>query len=268
MEPRRPYATDLSDREWALIQHLVPAAKLGGRPEQYPTREILDAIFSSLRRGCAWRLLPHDFPPWQLVYQYCWRWRKDGTWQHIHDMLRGAVRVAAGKRRQPSAGSIDRQSIKTTETGGAAAMTRTSTSRGASGISWSIPSGLLLAVVVTAANVQDRDGAKSVLAVLRHKFSRLRPSWADGAYAGPLVDWVRDLRRSRPIRLEITKRSNAVKGFVVIPKRWVVERTFGWRNRYRRLSKDDELLPDTSQAVIQVSMIHVMVRRLTRIAPY
>jgi putative transposase len=127
---------------------------------------------------------------------------------------------------------------------------------------------LLLAVVVTAANVQDRDGAKSVLAVLRHKFSRLRHIWADGAYAGSLVDWVRELRRYRPIRLEITKRSDAVKGFVVIPKRWVVERTFGWLNRYRRLSKDYELLPDTSKAVIQVTMIHVMVRRLARIAPY
>jgi putative transposase len=116
--------------------------------------------------------------------------------------------------------------------------------------------------------VQDRDGAKSVLAVLRHKFSRLRHIWADGAYAGPLVDWVRELRRYRPIRLEITKRSDAVKGFVVIPKRWVVERTFGWLNRYRRLSKDYELLPDTSKAVIQVTMIYVMVRCLARISPY
>jgi putative transposase len=140
MEPRRPYPTDLSDREWALIQHLVPATKPGGRPEKYPKREILDAIFSILRSGCAWRLLPHDFPPWQIVYQYFWRWRKDGTWQHMHDLLRGDVRVAAGKRRQPSAGIIDSQSIKTTEKGGSAAMTRTSTSRGASGISWSIPS--------------------------------------------------------------------------------------------------------------------------------
>jgi transposase len=132
MEPRKPYPTDLSDREWALIQHLVPTAKPGGRPEKYPKREILDAIFYILRGGCAWRLLPHDFPPWQIVYQYFWRWQNDGTWQRMHDLLRGDVRVAAGKRRQPSAGIIDSQSVKTTEKGGSGAMTRASRSKGGS----------------------------------------------------------------------------------------------------------------------------------------
>jgi putative transposase len=127
---------------------------------------------------------------------------------------------------------------------------------------------LLLAVVVTAASVQDRAGAMQVLEGLRYKFSRLRLIWADGAYAGPLVDWVRALRPQRPIRLVITKRSAAAQGFVVIPKRWIVERTLGWFNRYRRLSKDYEFLPDTSEAMIWVTMIHVMVRRLARIAPY
>jgi putative transposase len=128
--------------------------------------------------------------------------------------------------------------------------------------------GLLLSVVVTGANVQDRDGAKSLLAVLRHQFSRVRHIWADGAYTGPLVDWVRDLRPHRPIRLEITKRSDHRKGFVVIPKRWVVERTLGWFNRYRRLSKDYEYDTETSEAMIRVAMIHLMVRRLARIVPY
>src|ERR671928_1589502 len=135
MKPRKPYPTDLSDREWALIHHLVPPAKPGGRPETYPKREILDAIFSILRGGCAWRLLPHDFPPWQMVYQYFWRWRKDGTWQRMHDLLRGDVRVAAGKRRQPSAAIIDSQSVKTTEKGGCAALMSTNRSKAVSAIS-------------------------------------------------------------------------------------------------------------------------------------
>ena len=127
---------------------------------------------------------------------------------------------------------------------------------------------MILALVVTAASVQDRDGAKPLLEILRHKFSRLRHIWADGAYAGPLVDWVRALRPPRPIRLEITKGSDRAKGFVVIPKRWSVERTLGWFNRYRRLSKDYELLPETSEAIVQVTMIHLMVRRLARTASY
>ena len=128
--------------------------------------------------------------------------------------------------------------------------------------------GLLLAVVVTAANVQDRDGAQGVLAVLRHKFLRLRLIWADGAYAGALVDWVWALRPHRPIRLEMTTRSDHLKGFVVIPKRWIVERTLGWFNRYRRVSKDDAYDTETSEAMIRVAMIHLMVRRLARIVPY
>jgi transposase len=138
MEPRKPYPTDLSDTEWDLIKHLVPEAKLGGRPEKYPKREILNGIFYILRGGCAWRLLPHDFPPWQIVYHYFWVWRQDGTWQVMHDLLRGDVRMAAGKHRQPSAGIIDSQSVKTTEKGGATATIRTNTSTAANAISLSI----------------------------------------------------------------------------------------------------------------------------------
>jgi putative transposase len=141
MEPRKPYPTDLSDREWVLIQHLVPAANPGGHPEKYPKREILDAIFYLLRGGCAWGLLPHDFPPWPIVDQYFWRCRNDGTWQRMHDLLWGDVRVAVGKRRQPSAGILDSQSVKTTETGGSGAMTRPSRSTGGSATSSWTPSG-------------------------------------------------------------------------------------------------------------------------------
>jgi putative transposase len=127
---------------------------------------------------------------------------------------------------------------------------------------------LILAVAVTAASVQDRDGAKTVLAVLQHRFSRLRVIWADQAYAGQLIAWVKALRVSRPVRLDIVKRAAMAQRFVVSPKRWIVERTFGWLNRYRRLSKDYEWLPATSEAMIQVSMIHLMIRRLARTVSY
>jgi putative transposase len=139
MDPRKLYPTDLSDTEGDVISPVVPAAQPGGRPETYPTRELLDAIFSILRGGCAWRLLPHDFPPWPIVYQYFWRWRHDGTWQRRHDLRRGDVRVAAGKRRQPSAAIRERQAVKTTEPGGAAGTMPANRSTAASGPSASIP---------------------------------------------------------------------------------------------------------------------------------
>ena len=140
MNPRQPYPTDLSDQAWNSINHLVPEAKPGGRPEDYPKREILNGIFYLLRTGCSWRMLPHALPPWRIVYDYCWQWRKDGTWQRLHDLLRGDVRVASGKRRQPRAGIIASPSVKPTAKGGSAAMTRASKSKGGNGTSSSIHS--------------------------------------------------------------------------------------------------------------------------------
>lgn len=141
MEPRNPYPTDLTDKEWAFIEPYVPKAKSRGRRASYSKREILNGIFYILRSGCAWRLLPHDLPPWQIVYHYFWRWRNDGTWQLIHDLLRGDIRVAAGKQRQPSAGILDSQSVKTTEKGGSTAMISRKTSMAANATSWSTRSG-------------------------------------------------------------------------------------------------------------------------------
>jgi transposase len=139
MNSRPSYPTDLSDKEWNLIQHLVPDATPGGRPEASPKREILNAIVYLLRSGCSWRMLPHDLPPWRLVYHYFRQWRQDGPWQLMHDLLRGDVRAASGKQRQPSAGVIDSQSVKTTDKGGSVAMMPGSRSRAASAISSAIP---------------------------------------------------------------------------------------------------------------------------------
>jgi transposase len=139
MSPRPSYPTDLSDREWNLIKHLVPEAKSGGRPEAYPKREILNGVFYLLRSGCSWRMLPHDLPPWRIVYHYFRQWRQDGTWHLMHDLLRSDVRAATGKRRQPSAGIIDSQSVKTTEKGGSVALMPINKSKAASATSSLIP---------------------------------------------------------------------------------------------------------------------------------
>jgi putative transposase len=201
-------------------------------------------------------------PPWGIVYHSFWRWRKDGIWQQSHAILRGDLRVLEGRNRQPSAGLIDAQSVKTTDRGGDHGFDSAKKVNGRKRHILVDTLGVLLAVLVTAANVQDRDGAQQRLGLLRHWFTRLRCIWADSAYAGGLETWVTLLRRYRKVRLEIVKRSDQVKGCVVLPKRWIVERTFGWLGKYRRLSKDYEYRTDTSEAMLYVAMIHIMVRRI------
>jgi putative transposase len=256
------------DTEWQILVPLIPAAKPGGRPEEYPKREIVNAILYVLRTGCAWRFVPNDLPPWGIVYHYFWQWRRDGIWKRINAVLRGDLRVLEGRNRQPSAGILDSQSVKTTDRGGDHGFDNAKKVNGRKRHILVDTLGLLIAVVVTAANVQDRDGAKQLLGILRHWFTRLRCMWADGAYAGGLETWVTWLRCYRKVRLEIVKRSDQVKGFVVLPKRWIVERTFGWFGKYRRLSKDYEYLTATSEAMMYVTMMHLMVRRIAAKTPF
>jgi len=259
------YPSSMTDQEWAIIEPLVgpPARPHGGRPPKHPLRAIIDAIRYLVRAGCAWRLLPGDFPPWQTVYWWFAKWASDHTLDRVHDTLRDQVRTAAGRNPAPSAAVIDSQSVR-------AADTVPRASRG-----WDAGKkvngrkrhiavdtlGLLLAVLVTAACVQDRDAARPLLWRLRAGYRGIRWVWADGGYAGKLVAWAASVLH---VVVDIVRKRPGQSTFEVLPRRWVVERTFAWIAKHRRTVRDYERLPAHHEAMVKWAMIAVMTRRLAR----
>jgi transposase len=261
---RKSYPTDLTDEQWELIKPMIPLAKTGGRPRTTNMKEVFNALLYMVRAGCAWRLLPNDFPKWPTVYDYFREWKLDGTWEKMNDRLRQYVRVIEDHHPHPSASALDSQSVATAsmikQDVGYDAAKKT---KGRKRHLLVDTLGLVLTIVVTAADTPEREGAKQVLAKThqqREKYPRLVRIWVDGGYRGEeFLRWVMD---TYLWALEVVLRPREAQGFVLLPRRWVVERTFGWLNWSRRLSKDYERSTDSAQSFIYISMIGIMLRRL------
>ena len=261
------YPSDLHDSEWQLLQPLLPAATNRGRPRERDLREILNGILYLPRSGCAWRLRPKEFGPWPTGHDYYRRWRQQGVWAQINHTVRQKVRVAAGKTDEPSGTILDSQSIKTGDQACASGYDAGKKIEGRKRHLVVDTLGLLLWVIVGPANVQDRDGARPLLQAVIQRFSTLRKIWADSGYAGALVQWFQEQVGPRDWVLEIVRRLEGVSGFHILPKRWIVERTLGWLVKSRRLARDYETAPQSSESMIYLTLIRLMLKRLANATP-
>jgi len=264
-DARPCYPSDLSDAAWALIEPLMPVRdrRKGGAPRKYGDRLVLNAILFVLRSGCQWRMIPRDLLPWDAAYRWYRTWADDGTWDRVHDGLRDLVRTAEGREASPSAAVLDAQSIKSSEGGPDRGFDAGKKTTGRKRHLITDTLGPVLVVAVTSASVQDRPGGRRVLERLAAAFPSIGLVWADAGYANridsSLLNWAYEKFR---LVVEIVKRSDDVKGFQVLPRRWVVERTFGWLVRNRRLARDYERLTGNSETMVKIAMIRLMATRL------